>query len=70
MEQSVQRDLCPYRSAQYRPEAYPNVVLRRIGSRNLHPASGHCEQVYGSSELFAASKRQLSTREIKEFGLR
>jgi len=47
-----------------------DVVLRRIISRNLHPAPRHCEQVYGSSELFAASKRQISTREIKEHGLR
>jgi hypothetical protein len=47
-----------------------DVVLRRIISRTLHPASEHCDEVYGSSELYAASKRQISAREIRAHGLR
>jgi hypothetical protein len=46
-----------------------DVVLRRETSR-AHADSQERKRVYGSSDLYAVSKRQLSKREIKAHGLR
>jgi len=45
-----------------------DVVLRR--KINRYCDSGERERVYGSSDLYAVSKRQLSKRELKAHGLR
>jgi hypothetical protein len=47
-----------------------DVVLRRNISRAMHTDLQQCKHLYGSSDLYATSKRQLSTREIKAHRLR
>ena len=47
-----------------------DVVLRRETSRSQYDDSQERKRVYGSSDLYAVSKRQLSKREIKAHGLR
>lgn len=47
-----------------------DVVLRKTVSRATHADLQQCEQLYGSRELYAVSKRQISTREIKAYQLR
>jgi hypothetical protein len=47
-----------------------DVVLRRTISRTMHAALQRSEYLYGSRELYAVGKRQISTREIKAHGLR
>jgi hypothetical protein len=53
-----------------RPESRYDVVLRRNISREIAADLQHCEHLYGPGNLYAASKRQISTREIKAYGLR
>lgn len=50
-------------------ESRYDAVLRRETSR-AHADSNERKRVYGSSDLYAVSKRQLSKREIKTHGLR
>jgi len=47
-----------------------DVVLRRHISRAMSDELRQCKRLYGSDELYAVSKRQMSTREIKVHGLR
>jgi hypothetical protein len=47
-----------------------DVVLRKTISRAVHLDSRECQQLYGSSDLYAMSKRQISRREIKAHLLR
>ena len=47
-----------------------DVVLRRNISRAMSAELQHCERLYGSDRLYAVSKRQMSTREIKAHQLR
>jgi hypothetical protein len=47
-----------------------DVVLRRNISRTVGTDLQQCEHLYGSKDLYAVSKRQISTREIKAFRLR
>jgi hypothetical protein len=47
-----------------------DVVLRRHISRTTSAEAQQCERLYGSRELYAVSKRQLSSREIKTHHLR
>lgn len=47
-----------------------DVVLRRPISRAVQADLRQCKELYGSTDLYAASKRQLSTREIKAHQLR
>ena len=47
-----------------------DAVLRRTISRAMHAESLRCKHLYGSCELYAVSKRQISKREIKAHGLR
>jgi hypothetical protein len=46
------------------------VVLRKPVSREASADLRQCERLYGSSDLYAVIKRQLSSREIKAHGLR
>jgi hypothetical protein len=46
-----------------------DVVLRRHISRAMSDELRHCKRLYGSDDLYAVSKRQISTREIKVHGL-
>lgn len=47
-----------------------DVVLRRNVSRAVDADVQRCNYLYGSSDLYAVSKRQISTREIKAHQLR
>ena len=47
-----------------------DVVLRQTVSRAVRADVQKCLYLYGSSDLYAVSKRQISTREIKAHGLR
>jgi hypothetical protein len=47
-----------------------DVVLRRHISRASSSVRQQCEHLYGSGDLYAVSKRQIPTREIKAHGLR
>ena len=47
-----------------------DVVLRRHISRVMGADLQQCEHLYGSKDLYAISKRQISTREIKAHRLR
>jgi hypothetical protein len=47
-----------------------DVVLRRNISRTMRADLQQCEHLYGSKDLYAVSKRQISTREIKAHRLR
>lgn len=47
-----------------------DVVLRRNVSRAVAADMRRCNYLYGSSDLYAVSKRQLSTRDIKAHQLR
>jgi hypothetical protein len=47
-----------------------DVVLRKTVSRAAHADLRQCEQLYGSRDLYAVGKRQISTREIKAYQLR
>jgi hypothetical protein len=47
-----------------------HVVLRRHISRAMSTELQHCKRLYGSDDLYAVSKRQISTREIKAHRLR
>jgi hypothetical protein len=47
-----------------------DVVLRRHISRAMSDELRQCKRLYGSDGLYAVSKRQISTREIKVHGLR
>ena len=47
-----------------------DVVLRRAVSRSVQADLRQCKQLYGSFDFYAQSKRQLSSREIKEHQLR
>ncbi|WP_331153544.1 hypothetical protein [Steroidobacter sp.] len=47
-----------------------DAVLRRKTSCSLYEDSQERKRVYGSRDLYAASKRQLSKRELKTHGLR
>ncbi|HUN26390.1 MAG TPA: hypothetical protein VMU67_08785 [Steroidobacteraceae bacterium] len=51
-------------------ESRYDVVLRRNISRAMSAELQHCKHLYGSSDLYAVSKRQISTREIKAHKLR
>jgi hypothetical protein len=51
-------------------ESRYDVVLRKGVSRTARAESRQREYLYGSSDLYAASKRQISTREIKAHCLR
>jgi hypothetical protein len=46
-----------------------DVVLRRHISRAMSDELRHCKRLYGSDDLYAVSKRQISTREIKVHGM-
>jgi hypothetical protein len=46
-----------------------DVVLRRNISRATAADLQACNHLYGSRHLYAVGKRQISTREIKAFGL-
>jgi hypothetical protein len=47
-----------------------DVVLRRNISRTMSDDLRQCKRLYGSDDLYAVSKRQVSTREIKAHRLR
>jgi hypothetical protein len=47
-----------------------DVVLRRNISRAVLADRRRCEHLYGSGDLYAVSKRQISTREINAHRLR
>jgi hypothetical protein len=47
-----------------------DAVLRRTVSRAGQAGLRRCKQLYGSNDLYAVSKRQISTREIKAHRLR
>lgn len=47
-----------------------DVVLRRNVSRAVDADMQRCNYLYGSSDLYAVSKRQIATREIKAHRLR
>jgi hypothetical protein len=47
-----------------------DVVLRRSISRMMQTELQQCKHLYGSTDLYAVSKRQISTREIKAHRLR
>jgi hypothetical protein len=47
-----------------------DVVFRKSVSRSASVDLRECERLYGSSDLYAVSKRQLSSREIKAHELR
>jgi hypothetical protein len=47
-----------------------DVVLRRAVSRSVQADLKQCKLLYGSTDFYAQSKRQLSSREIKEHQLR
>jgi hypothetical protein len=47
-----------------------DVVLRRPISRAMRSDLQQCKHLYGADDLYAVSKRQLSTREIKAHRLR
>ena len=47
-----------------------DVVLRRNVSREMSDELRQCKRLYGSADLYAVSKRQVSTREIKAHRLR
>ncbi len=47
-----------------------DVVLRRSISRAMSHELRQCKHLYGSDDLYAVSKRQISTREIKVHKLR
>jgi hypothetical protein len=51
-------------------ESRHDVVLRRHVSRAIETDVQICKHLYGSGELYAVSKRQISTREIKGYRLR
>lgn len=51
-------------------ESRYDVVLRRHISRVMNGELRQCKRLYGSDDLYAVSKRQISTREIKVHGLR
>jgi len=51
-------------------ESTYDVVLRRNISRAILADRRQCEHLYGSGNLYAVSKRQISTREIKSHHLR
>jgi hypothetical protein len=51
-------------------ESSYDVVQRRNISRTILADRRQCEHLYGSSDLYAVSKRQISTREIKAQRLR
>jgi hypothetical protein len=53
-----------------RVEPRYDAVLRRHISRAILADLEQCEHLYGSGGLYAVSKRQISTREIKSYGLR
>jgi hypothetical protein len=58
----------PYRRTT--AESRYDAVLRRNISRAILADRQQCEHLYGSGDLYAVSKRQMSTREIKAHGLR
>lgn len=47
-----------------------DVVLRRRVSRTTRADVDECKRLYGSSDFYAVSKRQISTREIRAHELR
>jgi hypothetical protein len=47
-----------------------DVVLRKPISRAVQADLRRCKELYGSTDLYAVSKRQISTREIKAHQLR
>jgi hypothetical protein len=47
-----------------------DVVLRKTVSRAVEADGRRRKQLYGSTDLYALSKRQISTREIKAYDLR
>jgi hypothetical protein len=51
-------------------ESRYDVVLQRSVSRTRLADTQQCEHLYGSRNLFAVSRRQISTREIRAHGLR
>jgi hypothetical protein len=51
-------------------ESRYDVVLRRAVSRSVQADLRQCKLLYGSTDFYAQSKRQLSSREIKEHHLR
>jgi hypothetical protein len=58
----------PRRRSQIEPRF--DVVLRRTISRATTTELAQCKYLYGSADLYAVSKRQISTREIKGYRLR
>jgi hypothetical protein len=47
-----------------------DVVLRKRISRAVRGDLRQCKELYGSTDLYAVSKRQISTREIRAHQLR
>lgn len=47
-----------------------DVALRRTFARSTHDVGKERERLYGSPDVYAVSKRQLSKRELKAHGLR
>jgi hypothetical protein len=47
-----------------------DAVLRKTVSRAVQADSRKCQYLYGSADLYALSKRQISSREIKAYQLR
>jgi hypothetical protein len=58
----------PYRYAL--AEKRYDIVLRKPISRAMYDELRQCKYLYGSDDVYAASKRQISSREIKQHGLR
>jgi hypothetical protein len=66
VENVVDRKPCRHVIAEPRYD----VVLRRNISRAMSAELQHCKRLYGSGDLYAVGKRQISTREIKAHRLR
>ncbi|HEY2677357.1 MAG TPA: hypothetical protein VGI65_10330 [Steroidobacteraceae bacterium] len=51
-------------------ESWYDAVLRRVVSPGNHVDLQQCMKLYGSSDLYAIGKRQISKQELKKYGLR
>lgn len=70
MERSIDSVSDSTRRRRMLAEPRYDVVLRRAVSRSAQADLRQCKQLYGSTGYYALSKRQLSSREIKEHHLR
>ena len=66
----VEVEVLPKPHRRMAAESRHDVVLRRTVSRAVEADVQICKHLYGSGELYAVGKRQISTREIKAYRLR